>query len=71
LGYNPKSKWHLGPSARGGSNMSLIEINIKNFFNKKDDHLKNEDKFLNNSTMSGYKDIRETSSVAISSLTNS
>lgn len=51
--------------------MSLIEINIKNSFNKKDNHLKNEDKIFNNSTMSSYKDIRETSSVALSSLTNS
>lgn len=51
--------------------MSLLEININNSFNKKDNHHKNEDKFFNNSTMSSHKDIRETSSVAISSLTNS
>lgn len=52
-------------------NMSFIEVNINNSFNKKDNHHKNEDKFLNNLTMSSYKDIRETSSVALSSLTNS
>lgn len=51
---------------------SLINIEIKNSFNKKDDSLKNGEDIINNiSTLNNHKNIAEISSMSLSSITAS